>query len=311
MGNCRSVVYGLPLCHEPSHGTAFHKALYIAHDKKHKYLQKVHDVRARRAGLAYMAYTYVSVHPERFTHQAHNDASPMESFVRVCRSFEVDHVADAAKAIMEDPRYSLSTGFQQQIKEAELQRNIAKVLHAGLPLFLELPSWLDTMPVATMLEEMYKAVAMVYLVSAGEPVVRTRGNFVVLHLLTGLWGAEMVASMLPEPLQRNTLKIFWAAALALLCGSPYGLPNAAALEATWAKYGAPVDEAAATAQLGVADWDVIVGRVQGEDEEHNIKLVYVAKQVWQRYGKWPGFHVVAATFTEFPEIGPENPELSG
>jgi hypothetical protein len=261
-----------------------------------------------------MAYTYVSVHPERFTHQAHNDASPMESFVRVCRSFEVDHIANVATSIMEDPRYSLSTGFQQQIKEAELQRNIAKVLHAGLPLFLELPSWLDTMPVVTMLEEMYKAVAIVYLVSAGEPVMRTRGNFVVLHLLTGLWGAEMIALMLPEPLQRNALKIFWAAALAVLCGSPYGLPKAAALEATWAKYGALDDEAAATAKLGVADWDVIVRRAQGEKEEHNIKLVYVAKQVWLRYGEWPGFHVVAATLTapyEFPEVGPENPELSG
>ena len=52
------------------------------------------------------------------------------------------------------------------------------------------------------------------------------------------------------------------------------------------------------------DWTDIVQRGIAEEEEHNIKLVYVARELWKRYGKWSGFSEAANSFTVTPSIGP-------
>ena len=55
---------------------------------------------------------------------------------------------------------------------------------------------------------------------------------------------------------------------------------------------------------GVQIWDHIIERAWREDEEHNIKLVYVCRELWRRYGHWRGFRAAAETFTPTPSIGP-------
>ena len=55
---------------------------------------------------------------------------------------------------------------------------------------------------------------------------------------------------------------------------------------------------------GIQTWDKILERVWQEDEEHNIKLVYVCKALWRRYDNWSAFRAAAETFIPTPEVGP-------
>jgi hypothetical protein len=56
---------------------------------------------------------------------------------------------------------------------------------------------------------------------------------------------------------------------------------------------------------GVQQWSQILQRAWREDEEHNIKLVYVCRELWRRYGRWRGFRAAAEAFTPTPGIGPD------
>jgi Questin oxidase-like len=220
---------------------------------------------------------------------------------------------------------------------------VAKVLDRGHGLFLKLPTWLDTMPLNVMLQAMHKAIAVLYLVSAGEPQRRRSGNFLVLHLVTALWGAEhMARSLVADAGRRDALKCYWAAALAIAATSSGGLPSREALQCTWDKYAdahdaEPVDGMATGGAVnrdhvppgraaayedeesykGVdeevalrdgstvnAAWQRTVQRAFAEEEEHNIKVAYVQHELWGRYGRWSAFRVAAATFTDTPDIGP-------
>ena len=46
-----------------------------------------------------------------------------------------------------------------------------------------------------------------------------------------------------------------------------------------------------------------------ETEEHNIKLVYIMRELSNRYGGWSGFAEAAMAFTLTPNIGPESTEF--
>lgn len=46
----------------------------------------------------------------------------------------------------------------------------------------------------------------------------------------------------------------------------------------------------------------MVARGIAEVEEHNIKLVYVMRELWKRYGYWVGFAEAAQAFTLTPNV---------
>lgn len=144
------------------------------------------------AGLAYMAYTFVSVHPERFQYSALYESLPVDSLIEAARSYEDKNVSKSILDIKTLPKYSLEAGWHPELYEAGFQWHLSKVLEEGHEIFLKLPQWLDTLSVDEALQGMYKAVTVLYLVSAGEPEERKMGNFVVLHLITSLWGAQQV-----------------------------------------------------------------------------------------------------------------------
>lgn len=140
-----------------------------------------------------MAYTFVDVHPERFTTRAHPDAAPMDTLLRVADAFH-GGARDDIHAIMDDPEYGTAahTTFHPELVPAGFQWKLAKVLDRGHGLFLELPAWLDDAPVEDALRGMYDALVLLYLAQAGAPGERGVGDFVALHTITALWGAEQV-----------------------------------------------------------------------------------------------------------------------
>ena len=50
------------------------------------------------------------------------------------------------------------------------------------------------------------------------------------------------------------------------------------------------------------EWEHIVTRALLEDEEHNPKLVYVQRLLWNRFGKRSLFRIAASHFTTPPEV---------
>lgn len=140
-----------------------------------------------------MAYTFVDIHPGRFTHAAHPGAGPVDSLLRASTAYHAGAKSEIHD-IMKDPQFGTdsSTAFHPELYDSGFQWQLAKVLEQGHPLFLELPAWLDELPVQAALAEMYKAVTLLYITHAGAPGERRPGNFVVLHLVTSLWGAEHV-----------------------------------------------------------------------------------------------------------------------
>ena len=284
-------------------------------------------------GVAYLAYSSVSVKPERFIHGKHPDeTSPWQTLLRVAETFHGQQVPQWVECVKADERYSEAAGFRPELVKAGFQWSVAKVVTEGHPLMLEPPAWLDCMEYGAAVEELYKALTAVYLSSttttttaaaapaaaaaaaaeggSGGPRAGREGNFLLLHLLTSMWGLEQVMEQLQDDADRRfALKCFWAAVVALLITSGR-MPSAERLDAAQNKYRGAHDAQDNTSGDDSSlpegqGWEEIVRKALEEEEEHNIKLVYVGRELWRRYDRWSGFRVAASTFTETPNIGPK------
>ena len=142
-----------------------------------------------------MAYTCVSVQPERFQHAALEGSVPAVSLIQAAQIADDQNVPETIQKIKTMPKYSVEAGWRPELHGTGFQWHLSKVLEEGHGVFQKLPLWLDAAPVGEALEGMYKATALLYLVSAGEPKERKMGNFIVLHLITSLWGAEQVRNI--------------------------------------------------------------------------------------------------------------------
>lgn len=117
-----------------------------------------------------------------------------------------------------------------------------------------------------------------------------------------------VMRRLPQEQHRHALKCFWASAVAVVASSGAGFPTPDALRTAVEMYGSMHDaeepESSADTAGGVRAWPEIVQRAYEEEEEHNIKLAYVCRELWKRYDRWHALRVAADTFTTTPNIGP-------
>lgn len=90
---------------------------------------------------------------------------------------------------------------------------------------------------------------------------------------------------------------YYSMLICLLVASSSGFPSSTVLSKAVSEYG-PTDTES-------PDWKPLEARGMAEEEEHNIKLVYVCRELWQRYGHWGGFCEAARSFTLTPNIGPQ------
>jgi hypothetical protein len=243
-------------------------------------------------GLAYLNFCHLGVNPAKLRSSRHKEASPMESFVRVARTFEAQNLqgawVDKAKAAYDE-------SFHPELVAAGLQWQLSKVLKDAHPVATDLPSWLkEEKSLDRLWECIYKTTVWLYLATRDE--VDGHGNFVVLHLTTSLWGLEQICRVVgEEQVTREALRQFYASTICLLATS--GFPSSKALE--------DIQEEIRHDEADEAlDWTPIVKRGIAETEEHNIKLVYVMKELWNRYDRWGGFSEAARSFTLTPNVGP-------
>jgi hypothetical protein len=255
-------------------------------------------------GLAYINFSYLSLHPETFEHSAIQETCPAESLRRMAIVWQQDNLADTWIAAAKK-NYDENSGFHEELIPAGFQWELSKVLDQPHEIMTKLPTWLDAMSIDELTEELYKTSVLAYLVTRDES--DGHGNFLVLHLITSLWGLEQVLSVIDdEKISRDALKCYYAAMVGLLSTSASGIPSVEAIDDVLATFGSSFDSNDRIQDLEEIEWSAIVARAIPEEEEHNIKLVYVTRELWRRYNHWTGFREAASAFTLTPNIGPSS-----
>ena len=247
-------------------------------------------------GLAYMAFSYVSCNPDRkypATGDSVKTTSVLDSFLRIADAWEKDGKAlhGWLEATLTNDKYRAAAGFHPELAVTGAQFNIAKVLAEGHPLIHESNAWIEDQDMATIWEELYEALTLLFMTKPGD--------FLILHLITSLHAIEQIANRLPIDQQKRAIKCYWTALLAIMF-SRGEVPMRATLEALHAKYQHSVDHEGN--QMEGEEWAHIVARALIEAEEHNPKFVYVQRLLWSRFGQRSLFRIAAGHFTTTPEV---------
>ncbi|KAL7568746.1 hypothetical protein ACA910_021739 [Epithemia clementina (nom. ined.)] len=256
-------------------------------------------------GLAYLNFAYLGFNNHKnnknkettavFSYNKHTESSPMDSYLRVARTFEQEGLQESW---IERVKAAYDNSFHPELVQAGFQWQLAKALHEPHAVATELPTWLEEKSMQELWEDLYTSVVFVYLATRSP---EGNGNFVVLHLITALWGLEKTLRVLElsDETERKVLGEFYALSVVLLSMRSDGFPSVLSLEQVQRNF--PQNGQSTPADT---DWSVVVKAAIAETEEHNIKLVYVARELWRRYNYWSGFYEAAKSFTLTPQIGP-------
>jgi len=250
-------------------------------------------------GLAYMAFSYLTCQPEKTypsTRKSNAEESVLDSLLHIAGAWEEEGEAlhNWLEATLSNEKYSASSGFHPELAVTGAQFNIAKVLTEGHPLIHATPAWIKNLEMATIWKELYEALTLLFMAKPGD--------FLVLHLITSLHGMEQIANRIPLDQQKFAVKCYWTAMLGIIFSD---VPSRARLEELYSKYRDAVDREGRPTEGQM--WEDIVARAILEEEEHNPKLVYVQRLLWERFGHRSLFRIAAGNFTTTPEV----PKLEG
>jgi hypothetical protein len=247
-------------------------------------------------GLAYMAFSYVSCQPDKAFPSAGKsvtEKSALDSLLNIADAWEVDgeELKDWREATLNDEKYRASSGFHPELAITGFQNDIAKVLTEGHPLIHKTPAWIENLDMATIWEELYEVLTLLYLAKPGD--------FLVLHLITSLHGLEQIVKRISAARQKLAIKCYWTAMLGIVF-SDDEVPTRKTLVTLHTKYKDEID--ISENHMEGQTWDEIIARGLIEEEEHNPKLVYVQRMLWQRYNNRSLFRIAAGVFTTTPEV---------
>ncbi|MEW9553341.1 questin oxidase family protein [Nonomuraea sp. NPDC050783] len=252
-------------------------------------------------GLAYLAFSYSTCHPER-ARPPREDGAPVDSLLRLAGVWDEhrDELTHWVAGILADTSPVEDGRIHPELLRSGLQFRIARTLSEGHPLFYDTPAWTGNDTWNDTWEPLYYAVSLLYL---SRP-----GDFVLLHLITSLYAVERIAERLPAEQRREAVVCFWIGLLGTVF-SGGDFPHRAKLAALHRIFSEATDESPAESPAespgrDAGDWDTIVGRAVLEEEEHNPKLVYVLRRVWERSGRRSIYRVAAGQFTATPELPP-------
>ncbi|MET7717157.1 questin oxidase family protein [Streptomyces sp. NPDC005407] len=245
-------------------------------------------------GLAYMAFSYVSCHPER-TSSADAGASAVDSLLRIAGAWDDDReqLRKWAQELGTVPESGVPEGIHPELARSGLQYRNARMLAEGHPLIYDTPSWIADQDVATSWEQLYYTATLLYL---SRP-----GDFVLLHLITSLHAMEQIAARLPEDMHRYVITCYWTAMLGVVFALA-DFPKRAKLAALHSAFDDTAD--AGGSETWRPDWELTVARSFEEEEEHNPKLVHVMRRMWERTGGRSIYRTAAAQFTATPALPP-------
>uniref|UniRef100_A0A7S4HL89 Uncharacterized protein n=1 Tax=Odontella aurita TaxID=265563 RepID=A0A7S4HL89_9STRA len=244
-------------------------------------------------GLSYLNYCFLGLDTNkiRVNDEFCSEKTPLESLIRIARMWEEQGLANTWIASVKS---KYGEDFHSELVPAGFQWELAKVLREPHEVATTVPNWIVDTPLSVLWEWLYRTVVLLYLASID---AEGNGNFLVLHAITSLWGLDHVLRVIDDDaLTRKSLQQFYCMLVCLLSASTAGFPSADTLSVKADEY--------AFSSREHPEWKVIEERGISEEEEHNIKLVYVCHELWKRYGEWSGFCEAARSFTLTPNIGP-------
>lgn len=246
-------------------------------------------------GVAYLAFSFVSCYPERVVDTGADkgdNKEVLESFLQICGDWNAS--TDEHEHWLEEigEKLSPSSGFQPFLEHTGAQLRIAQVLEEGHPIIDTVPAWLETMYLKEMWKQLYKTVTLLFLTKPG--------SFIVLHLLTCLYGVRCIAGKLTVSNQRIAIRCYWKAMLATLFALK-SFPTEKQLSDLNAVHSEAVDEA--ESEDVRKDWSLLFEKAIVDKEEHNAKLVFVMHMIWKEYGHLSLYREAARHFTSTPVIG--------
>ncbi len=245
-------------------------------------------------GLAYMAFSWVSCHPERQTPAlSSKEQTAAESLIAISRQLEQNLEGYQAwvQRIQNGEIAPEKAQCHPELKRSGLQYRIAMSLAEGHPLMDTLPDCLINAELQEVWAQLYYAVALIYLARPGD--------FVNLHLITSLHAMEQIALKLPADQQRAVVQDFWQGMVGVvLSGGEF--PDSQTLSQLHQRWQQQTDRADAPAVT--QQWQQIIRAAIADAEEHNPKLVYVARKLWQRSGYQAIYREAASCFTTTPEL---------
>jgi|GEM_PF-669786 len=233
-------------------------------------------------GLAYLAFVWVSSHPDRPGTRV-NDPDVLTTLQRFDDYRE--SIATWVRETKELPSLRAEAGFHPQLVGTGAQRVVAQVLERGHPLLALAPSWLEELPLPELWRQLHEAATLLYL---AEPA-----DFVLLHVITALHALEKIADAAPPSDRRMVAQRGWRALVGILL-SRGKLVAAQTLRSLRGKY--------ARAKVEAREWRPVVSRALVEAEEHNPKLVYVQKLHWERDNNRRLYLDAAARFVATPKV---------
>lgn len=258
-------------------------------------------------GLAYMSFGFVAADPKKFLPRFYPmDSEPdcMQSLLRVAREFENNSLQESwienAKNAYKDDET-----FHPELSGSGTQHTVAMVLDKVHPVATNLPSWLNDKDLVLVWKDLYQTAVWLFLATVDQD---KNGNFLVLHLISSLWGLEFVCKTmdggfgsrsgdLSDSLTRKALQHYYVSLISILGASSNGFPKSETLQKVLGNYPASFKSSCQD-----VDWTEIQKLAAKETEEHNIKLVYVCKELWKRYDQWNGFAQAAHFFVQTPNI---------
>jgi hypothetical protein len=246
-------------------------------------------------GLAYMAFSYVSCHPERSVAGMAEHKDSLESLLSVASMWDEhgEGLSRWVETLIADKRDGILAGIHPELVRSGLQYRVARLLGHGHPKMYEIPEWIETKELPECWEELYRATTLMYLAAPGD--------FVLLHMITSLYAMERIALHLPVEQQRSVMRCFWIGMGGTLFSRAM-FPSAQRLRDVAAKYERLFDNE--NDPVVVTFWDSVVSQVTEDPEEHNAKLAYVLRTLWKRFGFATLWRCAAAEFTATPQLPP-------
>ncbi|MFA6060556.1 MAG: questin oxidase family protein [Taibaiella sp.] len=253
-------------------------------------------------GLAYMAFSHVSCHPEKIISDPNNhdhlrNKSAIDTLLFISNIWDENSIAlkNWVEILIAENDSSVTSCIHPELVRSGLQYRIARLLAEGHPQIYMIPRWLETQSIHNIWEQLDYATTLVYLAYPSD--------FLVLHLITSLHAMKQFSNYLPSDQQKYVAQCYWVGMLCILF-SRGEFPSKRVLETLEARYKDTFDNM----HTDEPSWENIISKALQEEEEHNPKMVYVLQRIWKEYNHRSIFRVAASHFTVTPEL-PKSFEL--
>ncbi|APJ02815.1 questin oxidase family protein [Silvanigrella aquatica] len=243
-------------------------------------------------GLAYICYSFLSCHPEKIEAGTENTKtfdSPLESFLNILEDInkEPTQFKEYIQDLIDKEKIENNFYIHPNINRMSNQFKIAALLNYEHLLIYQDQKWFKNSNIDKVWDELFYLVTLIYLYYPS--------NFICLHLITSLHAIKEISFYLNQHEEQKCIKNYWIGMNCVLF-SLESLPNKDLFKNLIKKNNNNFDKYD-DPKIQVY-WTQIIEKAYLEKEEHNPKLVYVLKKLWEENNFKSVFRLAAGNFIE-------------